>query len=309
MPADPDRLLSLAEAISDGRSIDWTSTESLLSDPDEREALRQLRLLAGMAGVHRPGGLDDGLSVPARWGRLEILERIGFGSRGSVYRARETGSGRIVALKLLDHPSSDDAAGRAESWRLFASIRHRHLAAVYGAGDEAGRAGLWMELIDGRPLDRIVRASGPFSPREAAGIGIELCDALSTLHARGLAHGAVHQGNVIRETGGRIVLLEPEGGESVARDLHDLGALLRWITGDTTGAPAPFLTVIERAVTPAAEHRFASAAAMRQALAEVSVDGSGRATTANPWHARAAAWLTGRRLSTSNSQIPTPKNP
>ena len=306
MPADPDRLLSFAEAISDGRSIDWTSTESLLSDPDERDALRQLRLLAGMAGVHRPGGLDEGLSVPARWGRLDILERIGFGSRGSVYRARETGSGRIVALKLLDHPPTDDAAVRAESWRLFAGIRHRHLAAVYGAGHEDGRAGLWMELIDGRPLDRIVRASGPFSPREAAGIGIELCDGLSALHARGLAHGAVHPGNVIRETGGRIVLLEPVGCESVARDLQDLGALLRWITGDTTDAPAPFLTVIERAVTPAAEHRFASAAAMRHALAEVAVDGSGRATT-NTWHARAAAWLIWHRLSTSNSQFPTPK--
>jgi serine/threonine protein kinase len=306
MPADPDQLLSLAEAISDGRSIDWTSTESLLSDPDEREALRQLRLLAGMAGVHRPGGLDDGLSVPAHWGRLEILERIGFGSQGSVYRARETGSGRIVALKLLDHPAPEDAATRAERRRLLASIRHRHLVAAYGAGDEDGRAGLWMELIEGRPLHRIVRVSGPFSAREAAGIGIELCDALAALHARGLAHGAVRPGNVIRETGGRTVLLEPEGGDSVARDLQDLGALLRSITGDTTRLSAPFLAVLERAVTTAPEQRFASAAAMRHALAEVAVGGSGRATTST-WHARAAAWLTRRGLSTSNSQFPTPK--
>jgi serine/threonine-protein kinase len=304
MPADPDRLLSLAEAISDGRSIDWTSTESLLSEPDEREALRQLRLLAGMAGVHRPGGLDDGLSVPARWGRLDILERIGFGSRGSVYRARETGSNRIVALKLLDDPASDDAAARADRWRLVAGMRHRHLVAVYGAGDADGLTGLWMELIAGRPLDRIVRASGPFSPREAAGIGIELCDALSALHARGLTHGAVRPCNVVRETGGRIVLLEPEAGNSVLDDLHDLGALLRWITGDTTDAPAPFLTIVERAMTPA--HQFASAAALRHALAAVAVDGSGRATPA-AWPARAAAWLKGQRSSSPNSQFPTPK--
>ena len=293
MPADPDRLLSLAEAISDGRSIDWTSTESLLSDPDEREALRQLRLLAGMAGVHRPGGLDDGLSVPARWGGLDILERIGFGSQGSVYRARESGSGRIVALKLLDHPASDHADARAESWRLFAGIRHRQLAAVYGAGDEGGHAGFWMELIEGRPLDRIVRASGPFSPREAAGIGIELCDALNALHGRGLAHGAVRPGNVFRETGGRIVLLEPEPDGSVTRDLQDLGALLRWITGDTTDPPAAFLAVIERAITPAAAHRFGSAAAMRHALADVAIDGAGRpAPTA--WGARAVTWISAR---------------
>jgi hypothetical protein len=306
MPADPQRLLSLAEAISDGRSIDWASTERLFSDPDEREALRQLRLLAGMAGVHRPGGLDDGLSVPARWGRLDILERIGFGSRGSVYRARETGSGRVVAVKLWDDPISDDPAARAEHWRIVAGIRHPHLVAVYGAGDEGGQGAVWMELIDGRPLDRIVRASGPFSPREAAGIGIELCDALSGLHARGLAHGAVRASNVVRETGGRIVLLEPETGESVARDLQDLGLLLRGITGDTTGSPAPFLAVLDRAVTPIGAHRFQSAAAMRHALANVAVGGSGRATT-NTWQGRAAAWLTRRGLSTSNSQFPTPK--
>ena len=305
MPADPDRLLSLAEAISDGRSIDWRSTESLLTDPEEREALRQLRLLAGMAGVHRPGGLDDGLSVPARWGGLDILERIGFGSQGSVYRAREADGGRVVALKLLDRPASDDAAALAESWRLFGGIRHRQLVAVYGAGDEDGHAGLWMELIEGRPLDRIVRASGPFSPREAAGIGIELCDALNALHTRGLAHGAVRPRNVFRETGGRIVLLEAEAGTSVARDLQDLGALLRWITGDTTGTSAPLLAIIERAVTPAAAHRFASAAAMRRALADVAVDGSGRATP-NEWHARAAAWIKGHRLPKANSQRPNP---
>jgi hypothetical protein len=308
MPADPDRLLSLAEAISDGRSIDWTSAERLLSDPDEREALRQLRLLAGMAGVHRPGGLDEGLAVPPRWGRLDILERIGFGSQGSVYRARETGSGRVVALKLLDDPGSGDAAARAEGWRLFAGLRHRNLVAVYGAAEQDGHAGLWMELIDGRPLDRILRASGPFSAREAAGIGIELCDALGALHARGLAHGAVRPSNVIRETGGRIVLLEPEGGDGVERDLQDLGALLRWMTGDTTDAPAAFLTIVERAITPASEHRFASAAAMRHALAEVAVEGSGRATTST-WHARAAAWLSGRALPTSNSPFPTPEKP
>lgn len=294
MPADHQRLLSLAEAISDGRSIDWASTERLFSDPDEREALRQLRLLAGMAGVHRPGGLGDGLSVPARWGRLEILERIGFGSRGSVYRARESASGRIVALKLWDHAASDDPSARAEHWRLVAGIRHPHVVAVYGAGDTDGQGAVWMELIDGRPLDRIVRASGPFSPREAAGIGIELCDALSALHARGLTHGAVRPGNVMRETGGRIVLLEPETGESVARDLQDLGTLLRGITGDTTGSPAPFLALLDRAVTPVGAHRFESAAAMRDAHAAVAVGGSGRATTA-AWPARAAAWLKGRR--------------
>lgn len=292
MPADPDRLLSLAEAISDGRSIDWTATESLLSDPDEREALRQLRLLAGMAGVHRPGGLDEGLSVPVQWGGLDILERIGFGSAGSVYRARETATGRIVALKLLDRPAGAHASARAESWRLFAGIRHRHLVAIHGAGDDEGRTGLWMDLIEGRPLDRIVRGSGPFSAREAAGIGIEVCDALTAMHARGLAHGGVRSGNVIRETGGRIVLLEPEAGATAARDLADLGALLRWITGGATDVPASFLAVIDRAMTPGGAQRFESAAAMRHALADVAVDGAGRATTA--WPARVAAWLSAR---------------
>jgi Tfp pilus assembly protein PilF/TolB-like protein len=220
MPPDADRLLALAEAISDGREVDWAETESATEDLDERALVQHLRLVAGVANVHRSDHPEPSAGPTlTSWGSLSIVERVGVGSFGSVYKAWDPRLTRDVALKLLHRDASGEAASQllAEGRRL-ARVRHPHVISIYGADQIDGRAGIWMELIEGRTLEQILKTDGPFGPREAALIGIDLCGALAAVHAQGLVHRDIKAQNVMREDGGRLVLMDFGAGlEQTAR--------------------------------------------------------------------------------------------
>lgn len=215
MAPDVDRLLALAEAISDGRDVDWVDTESATEDLDERALVKHLRLVAGVASVHRADRPIPSSDVtPVSWGSLAIVERVGVGSFGSVYRARDPRLARDVALKLLHRDASEESASLllAEGRRL-ARVRHPHVISVYGADQIDGRAGIWMELIEGRTLEQILRTDGPFGAREASLIGVDLCSALAAVHSQGLVHRDIKAQNVMREDGGRLVLMDFGAGQ------------------------------------------------------------------------------------------------
>jgi len=229
---DAGALLSLAEAVSDGSPIDWAEAERDVT-PDERAVIQQLHVLADLAGVHRslPASVTDASTLPNTapaigiWAHLALLERLGRGTFGEVYRAWDRHLEREVALKLLhgvrasaDAPSlsrdSDDRRGDPQvaavlrEARLLARVRHPNVVQVYGVAVQEGRVGLWMELIRGETLERLLRKNGPFNAREAALIGIDLCRALAAIHGAGLIHRDIKAQNVMRETGGRIVLMD-----------------------------------------------------------------------------------------------------
>ena len=223
MAADPARLLALAEAVADGRSLNWEAAESDTHSVDERELVQELRLLAGLADAHRTAG-DDGVArTPVhsdelrRWGVLEVRERLGAGAFGSVYLAWDPRLAREVALKLLHTERVDDSQAPAviEEGRLLARVRHPHVIAVYGADQFEGRVGVWMEFIRGLTLEDVLRQQGPFSAREAASIGADLCAALAAVHRVNLVHRDVKTHNVMREEGGRIVLMDFGAGQEV----------------------------------------------------------------------------------------------
>jgi tetratricopeptide (TPR) repeat protein len=195
--------------------------------------------------------------VQTRWGHLELQERIGEGTFGEVYRARDTQLDREVAVKLLrvGGLSTDRQTRRVlREGRSLARVEHDNVVAVYGAEAHEGRVGLWMELIRGATLEQLLRAHGPFSAREAALIGQDLCSAVAAVHNTGLVHRDIKAQNVMREEGGRLVLMDfgagqpagdasafgritgtpmylaPEvlaGGESTAKsDIYSIGVLL-----------------------------------------------------------------------------------
>jgi serine/threonine protein kinase len=97
-----------------------------------------------------------------RWGDLFLIERIGKGSFGDVYRARDTHLGRDVALKLLRGPTRPDtqSSGLIHEGHLLGRIRHPNVVTVYGADCRGGQAGLWMELIAGETLEEELRRRG-----------------------------------------------------------------------------------------------------------------------------------------------------
>jgi hypothetical protein len=242
-------LLSVAAAISDGAGIDWLEVEHTPADGHDTQVLRELRLLDQIAAFHRSPDplLPDlthrepvaGSSSPTEpsvynaghashaetgqdlqnWGHLEILGKVGEGAFGTVYRARDGNLQREVALKLLwpDAATANPESALKEA-RLLARIHHPNVASVYGADHIHGRVGLWMELVKGRTLAELLRSRGRFSAREAALVGLDLCRALAAVHGAGLLHGDIKAHNVMREDGGRTVLMDFGTGKDLTLD-------------------------------------------------------------------------------------------
>src|SRR6185436_4474651 len=124
-----------------------------------------------------------------RWGPLQVLEQIGEGSFGEVYRVRDPSLDREVALKLWRESASPAMVERLLlEGRRLARVRHPNVLVVYGADRFDDRSGMWTDLIRGQTLEEILDRQGPFGARETAGIGVELCRALAAVHRAGLIH-------------------------------------------------------------------------------------------------------------------------
>jgi Tol biopolymer transport system component len=148
------------------------------------------------------------VDVGHRIGRYEIVERIGSGGMGEVYRARDTLLDKTVAIKIIASDFVDDpAAGpRFERERtLSAALEHPHVCRLLDAGQDCGVSYLAMEYLDGESLARRL-ARGSIRRREALGYAIELADALSYAHSRGVIHRDLKPANVHLSSTGIKVL-------------------------------------------------------------------------------------------------------
>ena len=216
MEAENEPLDELADAVLEGHSVDWASAESSAGAPD-REAVRQLKVLAVIAALHRnltrdspePGWPEAPEGRLERWGRLEILERIGRGSFGEVYRAWDSKLDREVAVKLLHSDGGQpEGATVLKEARLLARVRHPNVVTVYDADESEGRVGLWMEFIHGRNLEQVLGQKRNLSEKEVIRIGIDLCRALGAVHDAGLLHRDIKTQNVMQAEDGRLVLMD-----------------------------------------------------------------------------------------------------
>ena len=95
-----------------------------------------------------------------------------------------------------------------EEGRNLAQVKHNNVVTIYGADEQEGRVALWMEYVQGQTIHELVAKQGTLSADEATAVGVELCRALAAVHARDLVHGDIKAQNVMRESGGRIVLMD-----------------------------------------------------------------------------------------------------
>jgi serine/threonine-protein kinase len=224
MQATEQLFEELAGTVLDGGTVDWVAAESG-ADADSRPIVQHLRLLASVAQVHRDlvpveeGTILVQAATPDRWGHLQLLERIGQGAFGEVFRAWDSRLDREVALKLLPtRPSSDSDVESSiiREGRLLAKVRHPNVVTIYGAEQIGDRIGLWMEFVGGHTLEQLLRQKTVFDAPAVAAIGTELCRAVAAVHAAGLLHRDIKAHNVMRAEDGRIVLMDFGAGRELA---------------------------------------------------------------------------------------------
>jgi len=154
----------------------------------------------------------DAPSDPERVAGYEILGRLGTGGMGVVYRARQPGLGREVAVKLLAAGEDDERFLREA--RAAARLSHPGIVPIHEVGRHEGRPFFVMELVEGRTLGERLR-SGPLPPRQAASVAAQVARALDHAHRAGILHRDVKPSNILLDRDDRVLLAD----FGVARDL------------------------------------------------------------------------------------------
>ncbi|MEV7524736.1 serine/threonine-protein kinase [Streptomyces sp. NPDC091371] len=170
-------------------------------------------------------------------GRYRLLEPIGRGGMGVVWRARDEVLARDVAVKEVRAPAWMEAAelGRMyrrlerEAWAA-ARVAHRGVVTVYDVASEDGRPWIVMELVRGLSLADVLEAEGPMPPQRAAHIGEQVLAALRSAHEAGVLHRDVKPGNVLIANDGRVVL-----SDFGIASLEGSSAIT--MTGEVVGSP------------------------------------------------------------------------
>jgi serine/threonine protein kinase len=159
-------------------------------------------------------------------GRYRLIEVLGRGGMGTVWRAEDELLGRLVAVKAIAAPGGDESwpagadpaaavesdaqtAGRARrEARAAGRLNHPGAVTVHDVIEENGRFHIIMELIDAPTLAELVRSEGQLAPARVAEIGTQLLDVLDFAHAEGIVHRDVKPSNVMVLSGGRVKLTD-----------------------------------------------------------------------------------------------------
>lgn len=187
--------------------------------PEARDAIT--------ASENRPGFLAKG-SILA--GRYLVVEELGRGGMGRVYKAVDTSGQQTIALKVLqpELAADHDAFERlSREIQLSKSITHRSVCRLFDLGRSDGVAYLTMELVPGEDVKRLIRKLGALSPGQVIRIGRQLCDGLAEAHRLGVVHGDLKPQHIMVDEGGNAKILGFGVAPSAwATGITDRGALL-----------------------------------------------------------------------------------
>ena len=172
-----------------------------------------------MTGVGRPGSAP--LEPGSQFGDYEILDLLGMGGMGSVYRAREKTLERVVALKTLA-PDLSEQPGFVERFlkeaRAVARLNHPNIVQIFAFGSVEGVYYLAMELLDGHSLGFYLKSHGPWREKDAVTICRQACQALAVAHTEGIVHRDIKPENLILTTTGQVKVVDLGIAKRVGED-------------------------------------------------------------------------------------------
>jgi hypothetical protein len=166
--------------------------------------------------------------VRGTWADFVIEEEIGRGSFGSVYRAHHPTLRQPIALKLIPvvEGNAREIERALDESRRLASVRHHNVVTVHDARYADGHVGICMELIAGESLSEVVARRGRMGPDEVLACAATLCRAVSAIHGAQVLHNDIKAHNVVREDGGRLVLMDFGAGRRLAEPDRTTGLYL-----------------------------------------------------------------------------------
>src|SRR5437016_5269322 len=137
------------------------------------------------------------MAIPKTIGRYDILELVGKGGMGVLYRARDRALERDVALKMMLVDFTLDPAARDRFEReakAVARLQHRNVVTIHELGAADGVPFIVMELLGGRDLDAILKAETPLTLAGKLDIAAQLCEGLGYAHEQGIVHRDIKPG-------------------------------------------------------------------------------------------------------------------
>jgi tRNA A-37 threonylcarbamoyl transferase component Bud32 len=199
-------------------------------------------LFAGLA-VPTEDGADAAAPAPAQtpeelaphFPQLEILEGLGRGGMGVVYKARQKSLNRLVALKLLAPERVTDtkfAQRFTHEAQALAALNHPNIVTIYDFGQAGGFYFLLMEFVDGVNLRQAMKA-GRFTPEQALAVVPPVCDALQYAHEHGIVHRDIKPENLLLDKEGRVKIAD----FGIAKMLDDDGSDIGLAESQPAGTP------------------------------------------------------------------------
>lgn len=167
--------------------------------------------------------------------QFEIVEFIGQGGMGFVYKVHQPGIDRTVALKILAPELGNDPAFAerfSREARMLGKLNHPNIVTVFEHGESGGYFYLLMEYVDGVNLRQAMH-SGRFTPEQALAIVPGICDALQAAHSQGIWHRDIKPENILLDSGGKVKIADfgiarlagdPERDFTLTRTGHVLGS-------------------------------------------------------------------------------------
>ncbi len=182
-------------------------------------------IFCGKCGTHLPAPQDQPpvmtktFQTPVRElttgatfaGRYQVIEELGHGGMGRVYKVQDTKIGEKIALKLIRPEAGLDKKSLerfSNELKLARKIRHKNVCQMFDLGEDQGTRYITMEYIHGEDLKQLIRKVGRLSPGQAVGIARQVCEGLEEAHKLGVVHRDIKPQNIMVDEDGKARIMD-----------------------------------------------------------------------------------------------------